>query len=347
MGLSRPPRQRSVVARSQKDEPVTVEPKTVTAAVPVAKFSDPDRTAKGEPRATVALTRLDTLWINTGTLCNITCRNCYIESSPTNDRLAYITAAEVAPFLGEAQTLGTREIGFTGGEPFLNPEFETILTATLESGFEALVLTNAMTPMQRPGVKAWLLNLHERFAGKLTLRVSLDHFTEALHDEERGPGSFSKAIEGTDWLAANGFRVAIAGRTCWGESHGEGLAGYARLFAERGWPLDAHQTRDLVLFPEMDGALDVPEITPACWGILKKSPDAMMCATSRMVVKRKDAATPAVLPCTLLPYDERFQMGDTLAKSARADGGMFDRGAVKLAHPHCSRFCVLGGGSCS
>ncbi len=326
---------------------MTVEPKSLTASQPVAKFTDPDRTAKGEPRATVALTRLDTLWINTGTLCNITCRNCYIESSPTNDRLAYITAAEVEPFLTEAQTLGTREIGFTGGEPFLNPEFEAILTATLERGFDALVLTNAMAPMQRPGVQAWLLGLLARFGDRLTLRVSLDHFTEALHDEERGPGAFAKAVEGTDWLAANGFRLAIAGRTCWGESRQKGLAGYARLFADRGWPLDAHQTRDLVLFPEMDGSRDVPEITPACWGILNKSPHAMMCATSRMVVKRKDAATPVVLPCTLLPYDARFEMGQTLAASARADGGMFYRGAVKLAHPHCSRFCVLGGGSCS
>jgi hypothetical protein len=30
-----------------------------------------------------------------------------------------------------------------------------------------------------------------------------------------------------------------------------------------------------------------------------------------------------------------------------ADGGMFARGAVKLCHPHCAKFCVLGGGSCS
>jgi hypothetical protein len=347
MGLSSPPRRRSVAAGSQREEPVTVEPKSVTAAAPLAKFSDPDRTAKGEPRATVALTRLDTLWINTGTLCNITCRNCYIESSPTNDRLAYITAAEVAPFLTEAQALGTREIGYTGGEPFVNPEFEAMLVDTLERGFEALVLTNAMAPMQRPGVKALLLNLHNRFGAKLTLRVSLDHFTQALHDEERGPGAFAKAVEGTDWLAANGFRLAIAGRTCWGESHDEGIAGYTKLFADRGWRLDARAPRDLVLFPEMDGALDVPEITPACWGILDKSPDAMMCASSRMVVKRKDAATPAVLPCTLLPYDKRFEMGETLAQSATANGGMFDCGAVKLAHPHCSRFCVLGGATCS
>ncbi len=43
------------------------------------KFSDPDWTAGGEPRAYVALQALRTLWINTGSLCNITCRNCYIE----------------------------------------------------------------------------------------------------------------------------------------------------------------------------------------------------------------------------------------------------------------------------
>src|SRR5262249_7076071 len=41
------------------------------------KSHDPRRTAKGEPRASVALTRLETLWFNPGTLCNITCRNCY------------------------------------------------------------------------------------------------------------------------------------------------------------------------------------------------------------------------------------------------------------------------------
>ena len=68
---------------------------------PPQKFEHPDWTATRERRATVALDRLETLWFNTGTLCNITCRNCYIESSPSNDRLVYITAAEVAAFLDE------------------------------------------------------------------------------------------------------------------------------------------------------------------------------------------------------------------------------------------------------
>ena len=84
------------------------------------KFRDPLITARGEPRAHVALKALETLWFNTGTLCNLTCQNCYIESSPKNDRLAYLTIAEVARYLDEIEELqlGTELIGFTGGEPF-------------------------------------------------------------------------------------------------------------------------------------------------------------------------------------------------------------------------------------
>jgi hypothetical protein len=53
------------------------------------------------------------------------------------------------------------------------------------------------------------------------------------------------------------------------------------------------------------------------------------------------------VPCTLLPYDETFDMGPTLTATLKADGGNFCGGAVKLNHPHCSKFCVLGGASCS
>ena len=51
----------------------------ITARLDPAKFRDPFVTAKGETRASVALRALDTLWFNTGTLCNLTCANCYIE----------------------------------------------------------------------------------------------------------------------------------------------------------------------------------------------------------------------------------------------------------------------------
>ena len=314
-----------------------------------AKFTDPDWTAGGDARARVALESLRTLWINTGTLCNITCRNCYIDSSPTNDRLVYITRDEVARYLDEIAGDGwpVTEIGFTGGEPFLNPDMLSMLEDVLRRGFSALVLTNAMQPMLRPRLRDGLLALRETYGGRLTLRVSLDHYTKALHDEERGPASYDKTLEGIDWLAANGFSLTLAGRTCWGESEADGRAGYAVLISGRDWPVDARDPSALVLFPEMDEQAEVPEITEDCWGLLGKSPSDVMCASGRMVVKRRGADAPVVLPCTLLAYDPAFEMGSTLAEAAGADGGMFDHGAVKLCHPHCAKFCVLGGGACS
>ena len=150
-----------------------------------------------------------------------------------------------------------------------------------------------------------------------------------------------------DWLNAQGFRIAIAGRTCWGETDGLSREGYGQLIASRGWRIDPANAGQLVLFPEMNEREDVPEITTACWDILSKRPDQQMCASSRMVVKRKGADAPAVVPCTLLPYDPAFEMGASLAASLKADGGNFRDGAVKLNHPHCAKFCVLGGASCS
>ena len=315
----------------------------------LAKFQHPDVTVTGEQRATVALERLETVWFNTGTVCNITCANCYIESSPTNDRLAYISAAEVIELLDELNrdAHGTGEIGFTGGEPFMNPEFLAILGATLERGFDVLVLTNAMQPMQRAPVKRGLLALKDRHGARLRLRVSLDHFTTELHEAERGAKTWAKAIAGLDWLNANGFEIAIAGRTCWNETESEERNGYAALVASRGWRIDPANPKQMMLLPEMDGSHEVPEITTRCWSILNKRPQDLMCATSRMVVKRKGASKPAITPCTLLPYEPAFEMGSTFAAAGSADGHMFAKGAVKLCHPHCAKFCVLGGGSCS
>lgn len=328
---------------------MTSQTPIAATTISVEKFTDPDITAKGEQRASVGLDRLETLWFNTGSLCNIACVNCYIESSPDNDRLAYLTAAEVTAFLDEiiADEMGAREIGFTGGEPFLNPEIAEMLDAALVRGFEVLVLSNAMQPMQRPRLKKDLLALKERYGSQLRIRVSLDHYTAELHEAERGGTTFAKTLAGLDWLAFNGFEVAIAGRTCWHELDEEARAGYGDLIRAHRWPIDPEDAKALVLLPEMDGRFDVPEITTACWDILGKKPSDMMCATSRMIVKRKGASRPIVLPCTLLPYDLHFEMGETLAAAAVADGGMFSQGEIKLCHPHCAKFCVLGGGSCS
>jgi hypothetical protein len=114
--------------------------------------------------------------------------------------------------------------------------------------------------------------------------------------------------------------------------------GFAELFAKLGIALDADDPVVLMIFPEIDAAVDVPEITEACWGILGKSPESVMCATSRTVVKHKGAVQPSVIACTLLHYDLLWDLGPSLAGAS---------GPVSLNHPHCAKFCVLGGAACS
>jgi uncharacterized Fe-S cluster-containing radical SAM superfamily protein len=316
-------------------------PDTNLTSVPApaaTKFGDPDFTAKGERRASVTFTRLRTLWFNTGSLCNIACDNCYIESSPTNDRLTYLTGAEVRAYLDEISREGmdVEEIGFTGGEPFMNKEFPAMVEDCLGRGYRVLVLTNAMKPMHHH--RRRLQKLNAIYGSALAARVSIDHYSREQHEAVRGEHSWRPMIEGLRWLAASGMNIHVAGRTMWNETEAELRTGYAALFARENISIDAEDPAALVLFPEMDPSLEVPEITVRCWDILGVNPADMMCASSRMIIKRKGTETPVVVPCTLLPYDPQFELAIRLADAL---------GVVKLNHPFCAQFCVLGGGSCS
>jgi uncharacterized Fe-S cluster-containing radical SAM superfamily protein len=302
------------------------------------KFTDPETTVTGERRASVDPRQLETLWINTGSLCNLTCENCYIESSPTNDRLSYISINEVQVLLDEIESekFLTTEIAFTGGEPFLNNDMVPIMRLCLGRGFNVLVLTNAMQTMHRQNKV--LSELNTKYGGKLKIRVSLDHYSEQLHAKERGKRSWKPAMKGLQWLSDEEISFSVAGRTYWDEDDKSLRTGYATLFKEEGINLNAENSEHLVLFPEMDLTVEVPEITTDCWKTLNKDPADIMCSNSRMVVKRKGDAKPSIMACTLLPYDQRFNLGSTLKESWQS---------VKLNHPHCAKFCVLGGGSCS
>jgi hypothetical protein len=153
------------------------------------------------------------------------------------------------------------------------------------------------------------------------------------------------------WLAENGFSINVASRYLSGEPEATLRRGFAQLFAKLGIALDADDPVALMIFPEMDATVDVPEITEACWGILGKSPESIMCATSRMVVKHKGAIQPSVIACTLLPYDPLWNLGPSLVRASwrslvqppalrqilRAWGAALQPGLMRLAAFHSSR----------
>jgi sulfatase maturation enzyme AslB (radical SAM superfamily) len=301
------------------------------------KFTHQKLTAKGEKRAFIDFKGFKNLWFNTGTQCNLTCVNCYIESSPSNDQLIYITKQDVLPYLEELKDFENKveTIGFTGGEPFLNPNMLEILELVCKFGYQALVLTNGVNVIKRVADKLCLLQ--KSYPNQLRLRVSLDHYTKEIHERERGSNSFDKALDSIKWFSENKFELSIAGRSLTYESSEQAQKGYQDLISKLSISLTL-TNENLVIFPEMATDKDVPEITTKCFDILNISPDHQMCSSERMIIKKKGESQTTIMPCTLLAYDSQFEMGKTLRESQKR---------VYLNHKFCAEFCILGGASCS
>ena len=299
------------------------------------KFKNQKVTADGSNRAFIEAKNIKTLWFNTGTLCNIECKNCYIESSPKNDSLAYLTFEEVKSFIDEAvdKNLGTNEIGFTGGEPFMNKDIMKMIDYSLKKELKVLVLSNAMKPMLNRTKELIKLN-----HSNLTIRVSIDHYEKEKHEEIRGKNTYDVMMQGLKWLNENNFNYTLATRLLWKEKEEDLRKNFGTFIKNNNLKLDTYSPKELVTFAEMDEKIDTPEITTSCWDILNKDPNDVMCSWSRMVVRKKNSKNPSVIACTLLPYADEFDLGETLTNSLQK---------IYLNHKHCSKFCVLGGSSCS
>jgi MoaA/NifB/PqqE/SkfB family radical SAM enzyme len=182
----------------------------------------------------VRLAHLDDLWFQiAGTLCNLTCRHCFISCSPHNRSFGFLRLAEVERLLQESTRLGVKEYYFTGGEPFLNPDMVPILERTLEFG-PATVLTNGTVLKDE-----WLERLahaEARSLYSLEFRVSIDGFSAGMNDPIRGEGTFERAMAGVRQLVSFGFLPIITVALTEDDQDEEGLfAGFVQVLKEHGY----------------------------------------------------------------------------------------------------------------
>ncbi len=279
----------------------------------------------------VTLGALDTLWLQVGgTVCNLACTHCFISCSPTNHTHELMTLAQVRGYLDEAAALGVREYYFTGGEPFLNPELEAILDATLAVG-PATVLTNGL--LLDPRRCARLAALAEGSPYSLDLRVSLDGYDAESNDPIRGAGSFARVLDGVRNLHAAGLNPVITVTEVCREAGTH--AGKERFFALlRGLGIAKPRLKILPVFQigaeaERGGAyeswqrLSAGDAPGGSW-------DHLQCSACRM------ATDQGVWVCPILVNEPDAKMGETLADSL---------GSFPLSHPACWT-CHVYGVSC-
>jgi uncharacterized Fe-S cluster-containing radical SAM superfamily protein len=144
------------------------------------------------------------LWLYSNFDCNLACDYCCAESSPRAParRLPVDVARRACE---ELAGLGGREILITGGEPFLDPDLAELVEAAARWA-PVTILTNAMVLSR--GSRRRMLEALDR--DRVTLQVSLDSGTPALHDRHRGRGSFERARAGIALLRELGFHVKVA-----------------------------------------------------------------------------------------------------------------------------------------
>lgn len=265
------------------------------------------------------LERLHTLWLQTGSACNLSCPFCHEGSAPGDTRLPALTFAQARLAMDAALAQGVQRFAFTGGEPLIHREILTMLEHALAHR-PALVLTNGTAPLiRRPHHLARLLAP----ANALTLRVSLDYPDEARHDAGRGLRNFRKALQGLVTLHRAGFAVGVTRRREPDEDPTAVENRFRALFVKNGLPADL----PLVALPEL-GPLHAQDL-PAYAAVGAPAP---LCTQGRTVYARGEGI--AVLPCPLVDDDERFVLGQDLVQACQAP--------VTPRHPRCVQCRTVG-----
>jgi AdoMet-dependent heme synthase len=285
-----------------------------------------------QPAPSVALSHLDDLWFQVaGTLCNLTCRHCFISCSPHNHSFGFLSLDAVRRALDESVGLGVKEYYFTGGEPFLNRDMTDILELTLRYG-PATVLTNGTVFKED-----WLERVANAEASSpysLEFRVSIDGYTAEANDPVRGSDSFNRALRGLRQLAAHGFLPIITvARTDDDQNDAALFAGFVELLRANGCGRPRVKILPTLRLGAEEGRQrgyrDEERVTPEMMD--EYDPGRLICNHSRIVSDR------GVHVCPILIEAPDARLGTTLAESL---------GAYPLRH-HACYTCYQYGALCA
>lgn len=285
-------------------------------------------TPDGQPYGWIEFTQLHELWIHTGTDCNLRCPTCFERAGPGVSRLQAPSLADIMRYANEAQGLGVRQFGLTGGEPFVNNDILPMLEFLSERA-PCLVLSNGTEPLlnRLPALRSRALK-----ADALRFRISLDYPDAPRHDAGRGRGALDLALRSIGELLAMDFAVSIARRRDKKEDADAVAAQYKELFIHANLPADI----PLISFPDLQRD-DVSHITGQCVRTYHtpESRKGFMCAYSRMLVRQNNRMR--LYSCTLADDDAAFDFGPELSSAIARE--------TFLTHKRCFA-CFAGGVSC-
>lgn len=150
---------------------------------------------------------LETLQVNLGYLCNLSCTHCHVNAGPKRTELmSRETIDLVLEFLDTQQI---RNLDLTGGSPEMNPHFRYLVTTARSLGVSVMDRCNP-TILVEPGYE----DLPKFFSdNELTVIASMPCYQEQNVDKQRGHGVYRDSIAGLKRLNAMGYGHAGSGLT--------------------------------------------------------------------------------------------------------------------------------------
>jgi radical SAM/Cys-rich protein len=143
--------------------------------------------------------RLETLQMNLGYLCNLSCIHCHVNAGPRRTELMARDTMELA--LDVAQRCRIQTLDLTGGSPEMNPHFRWLVEAARRCGLHVMDRLNP-TIIEEPGYE-WVAEYLA--AHQVEAVASLPCYSAENVDEQRGNGVFESSIRALQRLNRLGY----------------------------------------------------------------------------------------------------------------------------------------------
>jgi radical SAM/Cys-rich protein len=142
---------------------------------------------------------LQTLQVNLGNLCNLSCAHCHLRASPNGKKIMENEVMQkIVGFLSRKSGL---VLDITGGCPEMNPDFRFLVETTDGLAQRRIVRSN-LTIMTEPGME-WLPEFYREH--RLVITASLPCYMEENVDRQRGKGVYSRSITALKQLNMLGY----------------------------------------------------------------------------------------------------------------------------------------------
>ena len=140
--------------------------------------------------------------------CNLSCKYCYIEFK--NKKVKdFIHIDKIKDALLKTNKKELTYIHLTGAEPMLHPDFNQILRHCLKYS-SVVIHTNALTINDKKARFLRKVEEENNLDNEIVFMISIDSANEKENDEQRGRGSFRKAIHAIQSLTKYEFNPIIS-----------------------------------------------------------------------------------------------------------------------------------------